>query len=251
LIYRYFIKLSYKGTHYHGWQIQPNAVTVQEILNRDLGIILGEEISVTGCGRTDTGVHAGVFWAHFDSGKEGLHHDKDLLYSINGKLPEDIAVHEIHAVFPDAHARYSATSRTYQYYIHRKKEVFGREYAHTIYGEMDTFAMQRASDLLLEYTDFTSFSKVDTDVKTNDCRITEARWESEGDSLVFTISADRFLRNMVRAIVGTLLDVGFGKTSTEEFRKIIESKNRSMAGASAPAKGLFLTAVDYPMEIFS
>lgn len=250
MIFRYFIKLSYKGTDYHGWQVQPNALTVQEILERDLSLVLAEEIRVTGCGRTDTGVHARVYYAHFDTGRSGLAEDPGFLFRINGKLPADISVHEIRAVIPDAHARFTAVSRTYNYYILRRKDVFQREFAHFVYGELNTDAMQKASNILTEYTDFTSFSKVDTDVRTNDCRITEASWEITETRLVFTISADRFLRNMVRAIVGTLLDVGFGKISPEEVQRIIDSKNRSNAGASAPAKGLFLTDVVYPPEIF-
>ena len=247
---RYFIKISFRGTHYHGWQIQPNAATIQEIINRDLSLLLGEEIKVTGCGRTDTGVHARVFYAHFDAERDSLSEEKDLIFRINGKLPPDIAVHDLLPVRPDAHARYDAISRTYRYHILRHKEVFQREFAHYVYGDLDMEAMQQGTDMLKKYKDFTSFSKVDTDVKTNDCRIYEARWDSQAHSLDFTITADRFLRNMVRSIVGTLLDVGFKKTSLEELRRIIESRDRSEAGTSAPAKGLFLHDVQYPPEIF-
>lgn len=247
---RYFIELSYRGTRYHGWQIQPNAATVQEIMNRDFSLILGEEIKITGCGRTDTGVHASVFYAHFDSEHGRLKMDRDFLYHINGKLPADIAVHRIIPVRADAHSRFDALSRTYEYYIQLRKEVFMREYAHYVYGELDTDNMQEASGILMEYEDFTSFSKVDTDVKTNICRITEAYWEVKDHALKFTISADRFLRNMVRAIVGTMLDIGFKKTDLDGLRKIIESRDRSAAGASAPARGLFLTDVRYPEGIF-
>jgi tRNA pseudouridine38-40 synthase len=248
---RYFIKLAFQGTQYHGWQVQPNAVTVQEVLNRDLGLLLGEKIMVTGCGRTDTGVHARVFYAHFDSGQDGLAGDMDFLFRINNKLPSDIAIHEILSVKQDAHSRFSALNRTYQYHILRRKEVFNRELAHYVYGKLETDAMQEAAGILGEYSDFTSFSKVDTDVKTNDCRIMEARWEVSGRMLDFTITADRFLRNMVRAIVGTMLEIGFGKVSVREFREIIESMDRSNAGSSAPARGLFLTDVQYPPDIFS
>ena len=247
---RYFLKLSYKGSDYHGWQVQPNAVTVQEILNRDLSVVLGEEVRVTGCGRTDTGVHARVFYAHFDSGRTDLANNPKFLFSINGKLPHDISINEIRSVIPDAHTRFMAVSRTYKYYILRQKDVFEREFAHTLLGDLDVESMQEAADILREYTDFTSFSKLDTDVKTNDCKISEAFWEITENRVVFTVTADRFLRNMVRAIVGTLLNVGFGKISPDEFRKIIECKNRSNAGASAPAKGLFLTDVVYPSELF-
>jgi tRNA pseudouridine38-40 synthase len=251
---RYFIKLSYKGTNYHGWQVQPNARSVQEIMNNDVSILLGREISVTGCGRTDAGVHARVFYAHFDmAGDRVAANDvtgDDFIFRLNGKLPRDIAVHEILPVKPDAHARFDAVSRTYEYHILRCKEVFLQEYAHYLYGEVDTAAMQAGADMLREYTDFTSFSKVDTEVKTGDCRISEAIWEMDNEKMVFRITADRFLRNMVRAIVGTLIDVGFNRISLEEFRRIIESKNRSSAGKSAPAKGLFLTGVRYPDDIF-
>ncbi|MFC2098441.1 tRNA pseudouridine(38-40) synthase TruA [Bacteroidota bacterium] len=250
MTYRYFIKLSYQGSKYHGWQIQPNATTVQEILNRDLSLLLSEEIKLTGCGRTDTGVHAKVFYAHFDTAKENLETDSDFVYKINGKLPSDISIHEILKVKPEAHARFDAISRTYEYHIQRTKEIFHRELAHFIYGDMDIDAIKSAAAVLKEYTDFTSFSKVDTDVKTNDCKIYHATWEASDQKLVFRISADRFLRNMVRAIVGTLLEVGFGKINLAEFRQIIESRNRSNAGTSAPAKGLFLTDVEYPPELF-
>jgi tRNA pseudouridine38-40 synthase len=247
---RYFIKLSYKGSHYHGWQIQPNALTVQEVLNRDLSIVLAEDIRLTGCGRTDTGVHAKTFYAHFDSSAAGMETQEDFLFRINGKLPADIAVHEILPVQTEAHSRFDAISRTYQYHILRRKDVFYRDYAHSIYGDLDTEVMQKAAGLLMEFSDFTSFSKVDTDVKTMICRIIRASWETSDKELVFSIQADRFLRNMVRAIVGTLIDVGFRKTSLDEFKKIIDSKNRSNAGTSSPAKGLFLTDVEYPPEIF-
>jgi tRNA pseudouridine38-40 synthase len=246
---RYFIELSFRGTHYHGWQIQPNANTVQQVLNEDLSLLLGEKVRVTGCGRTDTGVHARVFYAHFDSPKKGMD-DQDLLFRINSKLPADIAIHRIRQVRADAHARFSALSRTYEYHIQRRKEVFHQDRSHYIYGELDFAAMQKASDMLKDYTDFTSFSKVDTDTKTNHCKIYLARWDVSEDTLVFTIVADRFLRNMVRAIVGTLLEVGFRRIDPDGFRHIIENRNRSDAGPSVPAKGLFLTDVQYPPEIF-
>jgi len=247
---RYFIRLSYNGTNYHGWQIQPNAASIQETLNRDLSLLLGEKIMVTGCGRTDTGVHAKMFYAHFDAENELSGREAEYVFRINGKLPPDIAIHDILPVKPDAHSRFDAISRTYEYHIVRRKEVFGREFAHYIYGELDSSAMQQAAGILKEYTDFTSFSKVDTDVKTNDCKITDAKWIERNQTLNFTITADRFLRNMVRAIVGTLLDVGFRKTSLDDFRRIIESRDRSKAGTSAPAKGLFLTDIRYNPDIF-
>ena len=247
---RYFIKLSFKGSQYHGWQAQPNARTIQQVLNEDFSLLLGEKIQVTGCGRTDTGVHARVFYAHFDGRAKEIT-DQGFLFKINNKLPPDIAIHQIRQVRADAHARFDALSRTYEYHIQRKKGVFSSEYAHYVYGILDTEAMQAASDILKDYTDFTSFSKVDTDTKTNDCDIQAASWDISEDTLVFTIKANRFLRNMVRAIVGTLLDVGFKGIEVDGFRQIIESRNRSEAGTSAPAKGLFLTDVQYSLGIFN
>ncbi|KPK80217.1 MAG: pseudouridine synthase [Bacteroides sp. SM23_62_1] len=247
---RYFIRLSFKGTHYHGWQIQHNATTVQGILNRDLSIVLGEKIETTGAGRTDTGVHVKVFYAHFDSEKDNLQKDTNLVFRINGKLSKDIAVHEILKVKDDAHARYDAINRTYEYHITRVKNPFLTEFAHYIYGELDFEAMKTASALLLNVSDFTSFSKVDTDVKTNICKVSRADWEIDKEKIVFTITADRFLRDMVRAIVGTMLDIGYGRLKPEDLTVIINKKDRSAAGASVPAKGLFLTDVQYPAEIF-
>jgi tRNA pseudouridine38-40 synthase len=247
---RYFIRLSYTGTHYHGWQIQPNSKTVQEIINQDMSIILDEEIEVTGAGRTDAGVHATKFFAHFDSLKSDLQNDLNVVFRINGKLPKDIAVHEIIKVRPDAHARFDAVSRTYEYHIVRKKDPFLTELAHYVYGDLDFESMNKATALLIEVSDFTSFSKVDTDVKTNICKVMNAEWNFSSEKMIFTITADRFLRDMVRAIVGTILDIGFGRITVDEFQKIIDIKNRSAAGNSAPAKGLFLVDIQYPPEIF-
>jgi tRNA pseudouridine38-40 synthase len=246
---RYFIKLSFKGTNYHGWQVQPNAITVQQVLNEDLSLLLGEDVQVTGCGRTDTGVHARVFYAHLDSG-QNLADDPELLFRINNKLPGDIAVQQIIPARGSAHARFDAISRTYEYHIHRRKEVFNKDQAHYVYGDLNFASMQQAGEMLKEYTDFTSFSKVDTDTRTNDCLIHLVQWDITEDNIIFTIQADRFLRNMVRAIVGTMLDLGFGRIDMDDFRHIIKSRNRSSAGTSAPAKGLFLTDVRYPPEIF-
>jgi tRNA pseudouridine38-40 synthase len=215
-----------------------------------MSLILDEEIEVTGAGRTDAGVHATKFFAHFDSSKNDLQEDINLVFRINGKLPKDIAVNEIIKVRPDAHARFDAVSRTYEYHIVRKKDPFLNEYAHYIYGDLDFESMNKATAFLTDVSDFTSFSKVDTDVKTNICKVMHAGWNFSSEKMIFTITADRFLRDMVRAIVGTLLDVGFGRTTIEEFCKIIEQKNRSAAGDSVPAKGLFLTDVIYPEEIF-
>ncbi len=250
LKHRYFIFISYRGTAYHGWQVQPNSLTVQEILDRSLSQILREEISTTGAGRTDAGVHALVFCAHFDSAAVNLDSDEQLIFRLNRFLPKDITVTHIRHVIKDANARFNALSRTYIYYISLSKDPFSLESSWFLHGSLDIDKMNTAADILFRYRDFTSFSKLHTDVKTNDCRIMEAFWKDQGDKLVFTIKADRFLRNMVRSIVGTMVDIGFGKKSLDEFEKIIQAKNRRMAGFSAPAKGLYLTAIDYPDNIF-
>ncbi len=247
---RYFIQLSYNGRNYHGWQIQPNALTVQEILTKALSTILREEIEITGAGRTDTGVHASCFVAHFDSKCDDLDKDKKFIYKINGFLPQDIAIHKVFKVNSEAHARFDATSRTYHYYIHQQKDPFLIESSYYLPHKLDVDLMNKACELLLQFTDFTSFSKLHTDVKTNNCRIESALWEQDNYKLTFTITADRFLRNMVRAIVGTLIDIGKHKISLEDFIQIIENKNRSDAGTSAPAHGLFLTNITYDRNIF-
>lgn len=247
---RYFIKLSYKGTNYHGWQIQPNAITIQEVLNKAFTTILREEIELTGAGRTDTGVHALNYIAHFDSQTKNLELDSKLLFKINSFLPCDIVVHTIQKVNNDAHARFDAVSRTYNYYINYTKDPFLLETSYYYSQELDIVKMNEASKLLMDYTDFTSFSKLHTDVRTNNCKIIEANWIKDNHKIIFTISADRFLRNMVRAIVGTLFDIGRNKLSIDDFTHIIESKNRSDAGASAPAHGLFLSKIIYPENIY-
>ncbi len=247
--HRYFLQLSYRGTNYHGWQIQPNADSVQEVMEKTLSTILREEISVVGAGRTDTGVHASFYMLHFDSEKENLQHE-NLVYRLNRFLPDDIAVQKLLPVKSEAHARYSAVSRTYKYFITIHKNPFERETSYLFTLPLDINKMNEATKVLFEYRDFTSFSKLHTDVKTNNCRIFQAEWKENHQQLIFTIKADRFLRNMVRAIVGTLIEVGQGKLSLEDFRKIIEKKDRGAAGTSAPANGLFLVDVEYPEEIF-
>jgi tRNA pseudouridine38-40 synthase len=247
---RYFIFLSFKGTSYHGWQVQPNSVTVQKILDEALTLILGENISTTGAGRTDAGVHALIYCAHFDSTDSDLTAKKDLVFRLNRFLPDDISVTGIRKVPPDANARFSAISRTYIYYILRAKDPFKDDSGWFVHGDLDMGLMNKASGLLLNHSDFTSFSRLHSGNKTNFCKIYKAGWEQSENRLIFTIKADRFLRNMVRAIVGTLVEIGRGKITLEEFEKIILSKNRSSAGMSAPAKGLFLAAVEYPEEIF-
>jgi len=247
---RYFIFIAYKGTAYHGWQVQPNSVTVQMILDGALSTILHEEISTTGAGRTDTGVHALVFCAHFDSDSKDLHSRKNLVYRLNRFLPKDIAVTGIKKVTGESSARFSALSRTYKYYIARSKDPFSEDFSWHLHGDIDIINLNKASELLLGFSDFTSFSRLHSDVKTNNCRIYEAYWEEKGSMLIFTIRADRFLRNMVRAIVGTMADVGFGKMSIKDFETVILSKDRGKAGKSAPPRGLFLTEIQYPSEIF-
>lgn len=247
---RYFIYLAYDGTRYHGWQIQPNGNSIQEELMKALSTILRRPVDVTGAGRTDAGVHAGLMAAHFDTAEEL---DTDWLTDkLNRILPPDIAIDRAVRVRDDAHARFDATYRTYKYYVTTRKTPFGRDYTCRLTGRQPDFAlMNKAARTLFDYTDFTSFSKLHTDVKTNNCRIMHARWEQTGDAeWVFTIQADRFLRNMVRAIVGTLFEVGRGKLSVEGFRRVIESKDRGRAGTSAPGHALFLTDVGYPADIF-
>lgn len=242
----------FRGTHYHGWQKQPGSLSVQEVIEDALSVILREKVSLTGAGRTDTGVHSSSYFAHFDSSHHELHSNKGLVKRINKYLPCDIAVSEIRKVNNDAHARFNAISRTYKYFIVTRKDPFRTETAWYIDYLPDTGLMNKACQILMEYNDFTSFARLHSNAKTNICRIFEAGWTYEADSLiVFTITADRFLRNMVRAITGTMIDVGRGKTSLEEFRRIIEDKNRGRAGKSAPACGLFLTDIRYPEDIFS
>ena len=247
---RYFIFISFKGTSYHGWQIQPKAITVQKIVDEAITVILDEKISTTGAGRTDAGVHAHVFCAHFDSVNPDLTKKKNLIFRLNKYLPNDISVTAIRKVLPDANARFSAISRTYKYYISRIKDPFNYDSTWFIHGDLDIKAMNMASRLLLIHSDFTSFSRLHSDNKTNLCKIYDAGWELSGNKLIFTIRADRFLRSMVRAITGTIVETGRGKIDLAGFEKIIESKNRSSAGMSAPAKGLYLTAIEYPEEIF-
>lgn len=249
LAQRYFIELAYKGTRFHGWQVQPNGISVQESLEKALSTILRETIAVTGAGRTDTGVHASYFVAHFEADKDTLDHP-DFSHKLNSFLKEDITIFSIQKVSATAHARFDAISRTYHYHINLYKDPFITETSWYFYRQPDVQAMNRAAQLLFEYTDFTSFSKLHTDVKTNNCKIMHAEWTQQGSKLVFTIKADRFLRNMVRAIVGTLLEVGIGKMNLYDFRKVIEQKDRGAAGLSVPAHGLFLTGIEYPNEIF-
>lgn len=241
---RYFIKFSYKGTHYHGWQIQPNDISVQSVLTDAMSLVFRFPVELTGAGRTDAGVHALGMIAHFDT-SEPITEPAKMVYKLNSLLPQDISVEDIFEVEETLHARFSAKSRTYKYYVSTKKSPFDDEFAARLTFPLDEYLMNQAAKVLFEYEDFTSFSKVHTDVKTNNCKIYHAQWERVENHLIFTIKADRFLRNMVRAIVGTLIEVGKGAITIEEFRKIIESKNRCAAGMSVPAKGLFFVGAEY------
>ena len=246
---RYFIYLEFDGSAYSGWQIQPHSPSVQQTLEEALALFLRQNVAVTGAGRTDAGVHASQMVAHFD-----LDEPQDCAWmqnKMNGILPPDIAVHSIVPVKPDAHARFDATSRTYKYYVTLNKSAFHRNYSWFLPNEPDFELMNRAAELLMETVDFSSFSKLHTDTKTNDCHVTEAQWTPLDDGRwVFTITADRFLRNMVRAIVGTLMEVGRHKLTIDGFKQIIESKDRCSAGDSAPAQGLFLNKIVYPDNLF-
>lgn len=245
---RYFIEIAYNGSNYHGWQFQQNATSIQEEINKALSTILQTDTMVTGAGRTDTGVHAEQLYAHFDF--EQLNDLETLKFKLNNFLPNDISIYSIFEVNKDAHARFSATSRTYQYRITQKKNPFHSLSAYYFPYPLNIELMNKAAAELLNYKDFSSFSKSKTDTFTNNCEIIKAEWEAENGLLVFTITANRFLRNMVRAIVGTLLEIGQEKIKTSELKEIIESKNRSNAGTSAPAQGLFLTKINYPNSIY-
>ncbi len=245
---RYFIRFSYFGKAYHGWQRQPNAITVQQVLEEALSTLLRREVGLVGAGRTDAGVHAREMWAHADL--PGLEDAGQLSYRLNALLPDDIAIREIRAVQPGAHARFDALERTYEYWVVCRKDPFYADTACYLRQTPDLESMNTAAALLQDFTDFRCFSKSNTDVRTYDCDIREAAWTAGEDKLVFRITADRFLRNMVRAIVGTLLQVGQGKMQPQDVKGIIKSRDRSQAGVSVPAKGLYLTRVSYPDSLF-
>ena len=240
---RYFIKLAYNGTNYHGWQVQPNASSVQETLNKALSVLLNEEINTMGAGRTDTGVHAKEMFAHFDF--VPYLEIESIIHKLNSYLPKDIVIYDIIPVHHVAHARFDAKKRTYHYYISTVKDVFSQEECWYYHQNLNVELMNQAAKTLINHTDFQCFSKVNTDVNTFNCTISEAYWTQENNQLIFTISADRFLRNMVRAIVGTLVNVGLHKITLADFNSIIENKNRNEAGFSVPAHGLFLTKIEY------
>lgn len=247
---RYFIYLAYEGTNYHGWQVQPNGISVQECLQKALSTLLRTSMEVVGAGRTDAGVHAKLMVAHFDF--EGTMMNLTLLTDkLNRLLPHDISIYKVCEVKPDAHARFDAVSRTYKYYVTNVKSPFNRHLKWRMHTALDYAKMNEAARIMFDYIDFTSFSKLHTDVKTNNCKMMHAEWTQEDETTwVFTVQADRFLRNMVRAIVGTLVEVGSGKISIEQFRQVIEQKDRCKAGASVPGQALFLVDIEYPSEIF-
>lgn len=245
---RYFIELAYDGTAYHGWQRQPHSISVQEVLEDGLQKMLREKIVVQGAGRTDAGVHAACMIAHFDmAGDLDLEH---LVYRLNRWIPKDIAVYTIKPVTADAHARFHAYKRSYEYHFLLRPDPFQVRQAYVLFRKPDFDLMQQAAALLPQYKDFECFSRTNTDVKTFICDLTEAHFDFQEHKVIFHITANRFLRNMVRAIVGTLLDIGYGKKTVEDMHKILESKDRGQAGASAPAEGLFLTQIHYPKELF-
>ena len=257
---RYFITLSYDGTRFHGWQVQPNGISVQGELQRALSLLLRQEIAVTGAGRTDAGVHARMMVAHFDVDPSSLIADRSslitshfslhvnqLAYKLNRLLPQDIAIEKIEPVAPDLHARFSAVSRTYYYYIHTLKLPFERHYSCELHYPLDFYKMNEAAAMLLDYCDFGAFCKSHADVKTTLCHVTKAEWRRLDEGRwVFEITANRFLRNMVRAVVGTLIDVGRGRLSLDDFRRVVEGKRRTDAGESMPANAMFLQRIDYP-----
>ena len=244
---RYFIELSYNGKAYHGWQIQPNAISVQEVLEKSLSTLIKEPITTMGAGRTDAGVHAIQLFAHFDT--EVSFDLTTIIFKLNSFLPKDISIQNIFKVKADAHARFHALNRTYLYRIALVKNPFNTEQAFYLKPRLDIDKLTEATKILLNYKDFQCFSKSNTDVKTYNCNIMQAEWHIIDNELQFTIKADRFLRNMVRAIVGTLINIGIGKIEVQVLHDIIKSKNRNKAGFSVPAHGLYLTAIEYPETI--
>lgn len=247
---RYFLHFAYNGSSFHGWQKQPNATSIQEEVQKALCFMLKEKKEVIGCGRTDTGVHARDFYAHFDHIELSNEDLEMLTQKLNGYFHSEIRFFNILRVKNDASARFCAISRTYQYFVANQKQPFNNDFSLYYPHALDIETMNVCASLLMKYTDFTSFAKLHAQTTTNLCTVSECFWRAEGEYLVFTISANRFLRNMVRSVVGTLLDVGKGKLTKEEFTAIIEGKSRSLASSSADAKALFLTKVEYPQNIF-
>jgi len=243
---RYFIVLQFNGKNYQGWQIQPNGPTIQSELNEKLSILFNEKVETTGAGRTDSGVHAKYFVAHFDLFQDLTGKTEPIVYKLNCFLPKDIRVISINPMDSKAHARFDAISRTYNYFISTSKNVFKSDFIWQIHYQLDLDIMNTGCGIIKEYLDFTSFSKLDSNAKTNNCNIMSAEWQRQDDILVFSITADRFLRNMVRAIVGTMVALGRYKITIDELRHIIEARDRSKAGESVPASGLFLCDIIYP-----
>ncbi|MGC8802298.1 MAG: tRNA pseudouridine(38-40) synthase TruA [Bacteroidales bacterium] len=248
-MFRYFLYMCYKGTKYCGWQKQPNAPTVQAAVEEALGKLLHSPTELTGTGRTDTGVHARYYVAHFDT-QHPIAESKDFIRRLNAILPYDIAVFDLRRVTPEAHARFSAISRTYQYHLVQRKNPFSADFAWHIHYTLEIERMNEAATYLTTVKDFTAFAKLHSNNTTNFCQVFQAEWEQHNEECIFTITANRFLRNMVRAIVGNLVDVGRGKLSINEFKNRVSLADRSMASVSAPAKGLFFTHVEYPDTIF-
>jgi tRNA pseudouridine38-40 synthase len=245
--YRYFIRLAYNGSAYHGWQVQDNALTVQEVITDAVRMIWYKNFKMIGCGRTDTGVHAREFYAHFDMPEERSPEElEELVNRLNRYLPDDIAIYSIFPVPADLHSRYDAISRTYEYHIHKLKDPFLNDFSWFVPQKLNIDLLNMGGEIIKEYDDFTSFSKANVKRKTNLCKVRTAHWEQSGHRLIFTITADRFLHDMVRAIVGTMIQMGQSRISLEDLRLIIESQNRCSAGESVPAKGLYLTHVGYP-----
>ncbi len=240
---RYALQFAYDGGSFNGYQIQPNAPSVQAELEEKLSLLLGEVVAITGSGRTDTGVHAAHQIAHFDTAAVI---DSNLIYRLNRMLSPALTAQAIYTVADDFHARFDATSRTYEYRITRHKDPFSRDFAYWYEADLDVNSMNEAAKLLLDHTDFQCFSKVKTEVNTFECTIMRAFWEVQGDNLLFTIEGNRFLRGMVRAIVGTLLEIGMGKWTSDDLKRILESKSRQEAGRAVPAHGLHLVKVTYP-----
>ena len=244
---RYFVQIAYRGTAYHGWQSQPNAPSVQETIERCLSKLFGNtEIPIVGCGRTDAGVHAKSYFFHVDLPQDW--DENQLCFKLNRMLPPDISAYHAYKVSADVHARFDANKRTYRYFIHQQKDPFEQDQSWYYPQNLDIAAMNLAAERLLGTKDFGSFSKLHTDVKTNICTVYEASWVQEGTKLYFEVSANRFLRNMVRAIVGTLIEVGLGKLEVADIDAIIEAKDRGEAAVSVPAHGLFLWKIDYPQS---
>lgn len=246
---RYFLTLAYNGTSFHGWQRQPNATSVQQALEEALTTLLRKPIAITGAGRTDTGVHAKEMMAHFE-GDLSLEEEENLPYLLNRFLKEEIVIYRLDKVKADAHARFDATVRTYEYHLGFQKNPFKQQLYYYFHQPVSVEKMNEAAKILLEYEDFEAFAKTHSDVKTFLCNVTRADWESTAEGAIFTITANRFLRNMVRAIVGTLLEIGTGKIEVVDMHKIIQSKNRGEAGFSVPAAGLYLTKIQYPKSIY-